>query len=307
MYTIFMIDGGAGRAITAIPALLKYMKNNPQDDFKIFVYGWDPLYWGIPELQDRTFNPETKGMFENYFLNASRVITPEPYKLPAYYKQEKNLIQAFDAIINNTDDHKDLENIKLCLTKTEELTCVSLLSELDKKKPNVIFQPFGSTAKKLGNYVLDDSSRSLDVETYIKIVKRLSNKYNLIYFGEQSVSPDEDTYTRKYTGDLRFWMTMVDMSDYFIGVDSVGQHMASAFNKPGTIILGSTFAANISYPDHFNILKKDGEPKYSPLRISMTEASLADRINDTRMSFTDKEINQFLESIDNHIRKNVRR
>ena len=53
--TVFVIDGGAGRAVSAIPALLKYQFKNPQDDFKICVYGWDSLLWGIPEIQDRVF------------------------------------------------------------------------------------------------------------------------------------------------------------------------------------------------------------------------------------------------------------
>ena len=38
-HTVFHIDGGAGRVIAAIPALLKFHKNNPNDDFKVLVGG----------------------------------------------------------------------------------------------------------------------------------------------------------------------------------------------------------------------------------------------------------------------------
>jgi len=307
MRTVFVIDGGAGRAITSIPALLKFQKNNPGDDFRICIHGWDTLFWGIPELQDRTFNIDNKGIFENVFLTADRVISPEPYRLPRYYKQQENLVEAFDSLINETDKHDDLENIKLVLTKTEELVAVDFISKtFDNKKMNIIIQPWGSTAKKMDAYTIDESSRSIEPWSYLTLIKKLSQKYNLIYFGDKSLAMEDDNITAKPEGDLRFWMALIDVCDYFVGVDSVGQHFAKAFGTPGSVILGSTIAANISYPEFFNILKKPGEPKYSPLRINMIDSHLADRLNDSRMNFDEKEIEQFVVSIDEHIKKNVK-
>ena len=63
MKTVFMIDGGAGRAIAAIPALIKYSKKDP--DFRVLVSGWDTLFWGIPELHDKVFNPDQKELWIN--------------------------------------------------------------------------------------------------------------------------------------------------------------------------------------------------------------------------------------------------
>ena len=36
--TTFVISGGAGRVVTAIPALEKYHRLNPDDDFKVLIY-----------------------------------------------------------------------------------------------------------------------------------------------------------------------------------------------------------------------------------------------------------------------------
>lgn len=312
MKTVFVIDGGAGRVLTAIPALIKYAKNNPDDDFKVCIHGWDSLLWSIPELQDRAFNIDNKGIFENIFLKATRVVSPEPYRLPAYYKQEKSLIQAFDAIINETGDHSDLPSITLPISKAEEINSVLAIGELKKDesrrgKLNIVIQPWGSTAKKMSTYVVDESSRSLEPWCYIKLVKELSKKYNLIYFGDRNVAVEEDNYTLKFEGDLRFWSAMISNCDYFIGVDSVGQHMARAHGIPGTVILGSTFAENISYPDFFNIFEKEGAKKYSPIRINMIDSHLADRVNDTRMDFSDEEMNKLIISIEKHIEKNVKK
>ena len=185
MTTVFHIDGGAGRVITAIPALLKYAKNNPNKEWYITVYGWDSLLWGIPELQDRVFNPETKGVFDNIYMKADKVITPEPYRLPDYYKQKISLIEAFDREINQTDDHSDLEPPKLILSKGELKNAsnwVRKAKEEVKKKYAVVVQPFGRGARVDEGEVIDDASRSLDPSSYIDIVRQLSSKYCLIFF-----------------------------------------------------------------------------------------------------------------------------
>ena len=62
--TTFVFSGGAGRTIAAIPALEKYARLNPDDDFKVLIHGWCDLYWSHPILQDRTFDVNQKGSFE---------------------------------------------------------------------------------------------------------------------------------------------------------------------------------------------------------------------------------------------------
>ena len=116
----------------------------------------------------------------------------------------------------------------------------------------------------------------------------------------------EDTYTMKPNADLRMWAAFIDAADYFVGADSVGQHMARAVGTPGTVIVGSTFAINTTYPDYFNIVEKKDAKKYSPIRISGLEGHLADRANDTLMDFSDDEINTIYASIVKDIEKKVK-
>lgn len=311
MKTVFIIDGGAGRVITSIPALIKYSKNNPDDDFKICIHGWDSLLWGIPELQDKVFNLESKGIFENIFLEASRVIFPEPYRLPAYYRQEKSLVEAFDYLINDSNDHTDLPNITLPISKGEEMNTIieidkSQKEEFRKNKLNIVIQPWGSTAKKINSYIIDESSRSMESWCFQKLIKKLSKNYNLFLFSDRNFWLENEKDTLKFEGDLRFWSSLIFCSDYFIGIDSVGQHIAKAHNIPGTVILGSTFAENVSYPNHFNIFEKKGNKKYSPLRINGIDPHLADRINNTRMDFSDEEIDELVKSIEKDIQLKVK-
>ena len=303
-----MIDGGAGRAIASIPAFIKYNKTN--SDFRILVSGWDTLYWGIPELQDKVFNPDQKGAFEQFLLDADRVISPEPYRVPGYFKQEKSLAEAFDYLINETDDHSDLGVPVLKTNRNEEVQAANFIQQVkqqQQKQKTIVIQPFGRSMEKPSeNVLLDQSSRSINPDTYLKLVKKLSTKYNLVLFAEKNFWMEQDTYTMKPEADLRMWSAFIDAADYFIGCDSVGQHMARALNKPGTVVLGSTFAINTTYPNYFNIIERDTPKVYSPIRISGLEGHLADRINESTVEFTDEEINKMYESIVKDIEKKVK-
>ena len=308
MKTVFMIDGGAGRAIAAIPALIKYAKKD--QNFQVMVMGWDQLYWGIPELHDKVFNPDQKGSFEQFFMDADRVISPEPYRVPGYYKQEKSLAEAFDYLINETDDHSDLVTPVLKTNKQEELNAANFMQQVrqqQQKQKTIVIQPFGrSVEKPQEGVILDQSSRSINPDTYLKLVKKLATKYNLVLFAEKNFWMPEDTYTIKPEADLRMWAAFIDAADYFIGCDSVGQHMARALNKPGTVIVGSTFAINTTYPKYFNIVERDVQKKYSPIRISGLEGHLADRINEATVEFTDEEINAMYANIVKDIESKVK-
>lgn len=309
MKTIFYIDGGAGRVITAIPALLKYARLNPGADWAVLVPAWDYLFWGILELQDRTYGIDTKGVFDNVVKGSDRIITPEPYRLPAYFRQEISLAQAFDREINGSTDHSDLGVPQLVFNKAETLVAKNTIGDLkniQKRQKTVIFQPFGRGAKIEREEIVDEESRSLDPKAYLHLVRKLSQRYNMVFFGEPQFQMKDDKFAANYTCDLRQWAALIAECDYFIGVDSVGQHMARAVGKPGTVLIGSTFAVNTSYPDYFNIIEKAGAKKYSPIRITGLDSILANRLNEDSMRFSDKELNDIYSNIVADIEKKVK-
>lgn len=307
--TIFYIDGGAGRVITAIPALLKYHRLNPTADWAVLIPAWDYLYWGIPELQDRTYGVDTKGIFDSIVLNSERIITPEPYRVPAYFRQEISLAEAFDREINNTTDHSDLGPPVMIFNRQEMAVAKATILELknaQKRQKTIVFQPYGRGAKVERDEIVDDESRSLDSRSYLALVKKLAQRYNMIFFGEPQFQQKADTFAANYTCDLRQWGALIQEADYFLGVDSVGQHMARALGKPGTVIIGSTFAKNTSYPGYFNIIEKTSVKKYSPIRITGLDSVLANRLNENTMNFSDKEINELYANIVSDIEKKVK-
>ena len=310
MKKIFWIDGGAGRAIAAIPALIKFGRLNPDVDWAVMVAAWDFLYWGIPELQDRTYGIDTKGVFDNVIKNADQIITPEPYRCPAYFRQEISLVEGFDREINNTKDHSDLGIPVLKFNQQEVMVAKNTLEDLkaaQKKQKTVIFQPFGRGAKIDNRQgVFDEESRSLSQKDYLYLVKKIAMRYNTIFFGEPDFQLKQDTVSQKYTCDLRQWGALVQEADYFIGCDSVGQHMARAVGTPGTVIFGSTFPINTSYPDYFKIIETQQSRKYTPIRIAGLDATLSNRLNEGTINFTTKELDDMFNTIVADIEKKVR-
>lgn len=309
MKKIFWIDGGAGRAVAAIPALLKYHRLNPGADWAVLVAAWDFLYWGIPELQDRTYGIDTKGVFDNVVKDADQIVTPEPYRNPAYFRQEISLVEAFDREINNTADHTDLGVPVLSFNKQEKIVAENTLNDLknmQKRQKTVIFQPFGRGAKVDRDQILDDESRSLGKKDYIFLVRKLAQRYNMVFFGEPDFQLKEDTYAQKYTCDLRQWAALIAEADYFLGVDSVGQHMARAVGTPGSVIFGSTFPINTSYPNYFNVIDTGKFKKYSPIRIAGLDVMLSNRLNENTMNFNDKELNDIYNNIVQDIERKVK-
>ena len=309
MSTIIYIDGGAGRVIAAIPALLKYHRLNPNKEWYIIIPAWDALLWSIPELQDRTYGADTKGLWDNIVSKADEILTPEPYRLPAYFRQEIGLVEGYREI-NKTTDHSDLDPPQLVFNKAEEKWAANTLADVkeqQKKTKTIVIQPFGRGATLDRADVVDTASRSLSPDAYISLTKKLAARYNMVFFGEQQFQIVTDTYTVKLppTTDLRMWAALIEGSDYFVGVDSVGQHMARAVGTPGTVIFGSTFPINTSYPDYFQIIEKEGAKKYSPIRITGLDSLLADRHNDRMSDFDENELTEIYNKIVEDIERKV--
>jgi hypothetical protein len=298
---IINIDGGIGRIITALPALLKYHQNHLNEEWYVSIMGWDYVSLGIPELQERTFNPDTKGTWENYFMKADEVISPEPYRLPNFYKGKISLAEAFDEIINETEDHDDLNYETLNLSHAEIRKGQEIIYrayEEQGKEQTIVINPYGSTAEICPMRVYDDSLRSLPENMFNQLCELLAEDYNVIYMGYSHLLSQENKFVYVPQPDLhiREWMGVISQVDYLIGCDSVGQHIARATGTKGCVIMGGTDSVNMSYPDYFRIIHRK-HAVYSPMRLSGLQSNLAERLNKECIEYTEDEILSAYEKI----------
>lgn len=304
MNTTFIIPGGAGKVVTAIPALEKYHRLNPHDDFKVIPYSWETFYYSNPVLQKRVFNAQSKGTFLNH-IKDNKAVVIDPYTNYHFYNQKCNLIEAFDKEINNTDYHEDLTRPYLGLTNAEQQSAIQIIQRYKEntgKNKTIMFQPFGSGTAILNDTLVDDTNRSLNYKTYIKIVEALSEHATIIYASSPQFKSKEDKWSISFDEEGQYHRVLLSLTknvDYFVGIDSVGQHVAYSYNIPGLIIGGGTNDINFGYPNHFKIFRKNTHtPSYLPWSLPSHEDFLSGcRENDGIMNFSDIEIKHIIDII----------
>jgi ADP-heptose:LPS heptosyltransferase len=103
------------------------------------------------------------------------------------------------------------------------------------------------------------------------------------------------------------WTGIINAADYFLGCDSVGQHIAHALKKPGTVVIGGTFPENISYPGSSTLTVIDNgkdERRYSPIRVAVDIR--IDRHNENLMVLTDQTIKTITKGIKTTLSKTAK-
>ena len=299
------INGGAGRVIASIPALEKFQEENPDDDFVIVCEGGTDFFKGHKSLYARVYDHWHKGLFQDK-LKERELVTPEPYRVWEYYNQKCSIAQAYDIAINNKG-LRTLQKPRITLNKEEMIFGKKLVDEVKektKKDKVVVFQPFGRTTQHENGMISDFSGRSFEAENSVSIVKKLSKKFGVIHMAEFGIDfakhGIKDAVASPMGADLRHWCGIISNADYFLGCDSSGQHMVHALDKKCTVVIGSTFPINVSYPDdeNFDILDMgEGARTYSPIRVTTDE--YADRTNDGVMAMNDKVESIIIESVTN--------
>ena len=305
----FFINGGAGRVVCSIPALEKYAANHRDDDFIIVSESWEELYKGSIALRDRVYSPLHKDLFKDH-LKDKEVITPEPYRLNAYFNQKVNLCQAFDIIINELDYIPEGTQNKvphLELNKTEQITGHNIVNEV-KEVTNcdrvVVFQPFGQSVQVEGKFIFDTSGRSFEIINVVEIIQKLKeNNYGIIVMSQIDIpSWQEMGIAMPRNMNLMGWAGVINAADYFLGCDSVGQHLSVATQSKGTVVLGATYPENVSYNNvqyHTIIDLGNGESShkrnYSPIRLTMDEC--VDRNNEDCMIVDSSDLERIIDSV----------
>lgn len=298
-YTI-IIDGGIGRVVCSIPALEKFVTKNP--DTLILCNGWNLLLWGNPLLQDRVFDSNNKNLFN--LIKDTKILHPEPYYNQKYINGQIHLIQAFDEELNGTIE---LNRPTIHLTPLEyNVGRKHILQYGDKNKRTIAFQPFGSTAVLQGDAVVDETNRSLNLEQTMFMLEQLTKEYNVFLMIHENLRPlihSVPCIIIDTTQPLREWVSVVNASNFFVGVDSCCQHFAFSLNKPGVVFMGGTTTTNCSYEKYFTVIEKDvGSKPYTPYRICEFDAYLSNLSKKDCMSFTKDELQEVVNLINQQLK-----
>ncbi len=289
----FFLNGGAGRMLCSIPAFELYEKESGDKDFIIICEGGTDVFKGHPTLDSRTYDVWHKNLFAEKIKNRD-IVSPEPYRIWEYYNQQCSIAQAFDIEINKKGI-RSLPKPTLVLSKDELLTGRKLIGDVKKqlkKSKIVVFQPFGRGIQVVDDSLVDPTSRSIEFKDTKALIKKLQEKdYGVILMSEFKIDfTDEkfkDEIAMPENVSMRQWAAIIKYADHFLGCDSLGQHLAYCVDKPSTVLFGSTYPINVSYPDSklFTVLDMGEETReYSPIRITMDER--VDRKHEAIMTMT---------------------
>ena len=306
------MNGGAGRVLSSLPAFEIYEKENPDDDFIIVCEGGMEMFAGHPTLHKRAFDNWHKGLFDNYIKDRN-CVTLEPYRIWEYYNQKASITQAFDIQMSNKGVRK-LDDPRMYLSSIEYAEGKEVVKEVREKSAKqrvIVIQPYGRSANKIGDALIDPGGRSFQSNDVVKIVKKLQQKYGVVMMTEHPADFQKmgcpDPVAQPEGAPLRIWGGIINEADVFLGCDSVGQHIAHAMGTPAVVCIGATYQENISYPDSkkFQVMDVAGDKRvYDPIRISMEDEKM--RTNDGIMALNDAAINEICKEIDTIVSNNLR-
>lgn len=305
MKKAFFVNGGVGRVLCAIPAL-EWYKENVDPDVVIVAEAWGEIYLASKTLRNNVYPSNHKDLFKEK-LKDRDLHSPEPYRLNAYFTQKCNLIQAFDMLINDLSEVPESKPFNLEINKVDQAFGYNLVNQVKQqfqKDKVIVFQPLGSGAKHEGQFIIDSSGRSFEVKDIAYVVKTLSKDYGIIMMSNLEIPTHEPMAAAVPQANLLQWMGVINACDYFVGCDSVGQHYANALGKPATVVIGSTFPENISYPDNkdFTIIDNGlGRREYAPFRVA--HDFVVERNNEDLMILEDETSKKIIESVHKVLKK----
>ncbi len=296
----FFVNGGYGRVVNSIPAFELYAKESGDSDFIIVCEGGTDAYKGHPLLDDKAYDVWHKNLFKEKIKDKD-IVTTEPYRIWEYYNQECSLAQAFDIQINNRGV-RDLPRPSIYLSKEELITGRQVIKEVKeklKKEKVIVVQPFGRGIQHIDNTFVDNTGRSIEYKDLKALIKKLQDQnFAIITMAEMAFDFSKDKFKDEVAMPegltLRQWASVIKYADHFLGCDSVGQHLSYIVETPSTVILGSTFPVNVSYPkcEYFNIVDLGMHDRvYDPIRIMPDETT--SRHNENIM-FMSPEIHEFI-------------
>ena len=306
MKKAFFVNGGVGRVLCAIPGL-EWYKENVDPEVVIVAEAWGEIYLASKVLRDNVYPSNHKDLFKNQ-LKDRNLHSPEPYRFNPYFTQKCNLIQAFDMLINDLEEIPETKSFNLDINKVDQAYGYNLVNQVKQqfqKDKAIVLQPFGSGAKHDGGFIIDSSGRSFEVSDLVRMVEDLSKDFAIILMSNIEIPTEKPMGAAIPQGNLLQWMGVINACDYFLGCDSVGQHYAHALGKPATVVIGSTFPENISYPANkdFTIIDNGiGRREYAPFRIS--HDFVIERNNEDLMVLDDDTFKKIVSSVRNNLTTN---
>lgn len=243
-YVIFHIDGGCGKNIVAT-AVVKSIKAAYPDHKLIVVTAWPDVFAHNPNIHRVYRFGNIPYFYEDYIdKKDSIILRNEPYHSGDLLYKRKSLTEIWCDVFNIPCIDKKPE---IFLAERELLFAEN---QLQKQGPILLIQSSGGADQQGHPY---SWSRDLPPVFAQEIVNSVKDKFNKILHVRRDNQPELQN-TIKVTDGFRNLFCYIAHSDKILGIDSVVQHAAAAFNKKATVGWISNSPIVFGHEIHHNIL-----------------------------------------------------
>jgi len=249
MNIVLQIQGGSGKCIMATAVCEAIKKQHPEDQL-IVISAYPDVFLNNPHVY-RAFGYGRFSYFYDEFIEGKeyKIMAHDPYVETAYVQQKEHLIKTW-CEMNDVAYNGEQPNIHLSLAEIDFFG-----GKITSDKPILVMQPNGGADPNM-KYAW---SRDLPSTVVIQVIEHFRNKYNIIHIKRE----DQPTYehTFPFLDSVRAAATLIHMSTKRLFIDSFGQHLAAAINKPATVCWVSTSPTVFGYDLHSNVLANPGTRK----------------------------------------------
>lgn len=249
-YSILEIKGGCGKNILATSVCEAIKQENPDYNL-IVITAYPEVFLNNPNVY-RVFRLANTSFFYDEYIkgNDIKFFCEEPYLSKGFLNQSKHIIECWTDTINVTPLSQNKPSIYLSFRELQYMS-----NNVDQTKPILLIQPFGGANDKLSY----SWNRDIPPHQAQQIIDKLYNEYNVI-----QISRDNQLKLNNcnhFQGNLRELFALIQLSHKGIGIDSIMQHCAAAFDKSQTICWITNDPKVWGYDIHTNILP-EGDLNY---------------------------------------------
>jgi ADP-heptose:LPS heptosyltransferase len=245
-YIIFHVDGGAGKNVIAT-AVCRSIKHAYPEHKLIVVTAYPEVYLHNPNIH-RVYRFGNLPYFYDDFIKnkESKILRLEPYHTEDFLYRRKHLSEIWCDLfdIPTTGPQPELYPTQRELMGAHRF--------LQKKGPILLVQSSGGADNQQHQY-----SWARDIPPIVAqdIVDSVTDKFDKILHVRRD-NQIELAKTIKVTDNLRNLFCYVALADKILGIDSLIQHVAAAFNKTATVCWIANSPEVFGYKLHKNILAK---------------------------------------------------
>ncbi len=243
-FIIFIVNGGAGKNVLAT-AVVKAIKSANPDSNIIVLTSYNEIWMHNPNVY-RTHVLGQTNYFYNDFIEGKknvRIMALEPYLTNDYILKQKHLIEIWCDLVGVKFNG---EKPELFFNQREIEYCENFYQL--KQNPIFLIQTNGGAQQDTKiSWV-----RDMPLSNAQEVVNALKQNYRVIHIRRND--QPEINGIEQFKGGLRDLMILIKYSEKRLFIDSVCQHIASALDKPSTVLWVKNDPTILGYSLHDNMI-----------------------------------------------------